>query len=134
MELLTLTNRQARRFLLAHQGLFPPHQLKTKDDLLGFIRRAGCIQFDPLTLRHLDPLTLIVFDPSTHDPLTLRLYNLERGKSMKKLGIIFVSIIVVGLLLNIPEANAAQSSAGIKDAWESNSKMMGKENEYVPNE
>lgn len=50
MQPLALTNRQARRFLLAHQGLFPPHQLKMKEDLLGFVRRVGCIQFDPLNI------------------------------------------------------------------------------------
>lgn len=55
MKNLTLTNRQARRFLLAHQGLLPPHQLRTKDDLLGYIRRVGCIQFDPLNIAGNNP-------------------------------------------------------------------------------
>lgn len=50
MDTLTLTNRQARRFLLAHQALWPPHQLVGKDALLGYIRRVGCIQYDPLNI------------------------------------------------------------------------------------
>ncbi len=47
-ETLTLTRQQARRFLLAHQGLTPPRQGTDKADILAFIRRVGCIQFDPL--------------------------------------------------------------------------------------
>lgn len=47
-EKLTLTKRQARRFLLAHQGLYPPRQGTDKADILAFVRRVGCIQFDPL--------------------------------------------------------------------------------------
>jgi uncharacterized protein YcaQ len=45
---LTLTQEQARRFLLAHQSLWPPQALQGKDGLLSYIRRVGCIQFDPL--------------------------------------------------------------------------------------
>jgi uncharacterized protein YcaQ len=47
---LTLTNAQARRFLLAHHGLWPPHALGGKDGVLDYIRRVGCIQFDPLNI------------------------------------------------------------------------------------
>ncbi|MGE5507928.1 MAG: winged helix-turn-helix domain-containing protein [Chitinophagales bacterium] len=45
-----LTRQQARRFLLAQQSLWPPHQLKGKSGILSFIRRVGCIQFDPLNI------------------------------------------------------------------------------------
>jgi uncharacterized protein len=45
---LTLTKRQARRFILTHQGLYPPRQGAGKEDILAFIQRVGCIQFDPL--------------------------------------------------------------------------------------
>ncbi|MGD8626734.1 MAG: crosslink repair DNA glycosylase YcaQ family protein [Anaerolineae bacterium] len=47
---LTLTNGQARRFLLAHQGLWPPRALEGKAGVLAHIRHVGCIQFDPLNL------------------------------------------------------------------------------------
>lgn len=50
MKTINLTNRQARRFLLAHQALWPPHQLEGKDALFGYIRHVGCIQFDPLNI------------------------------------------------------------------------------------
>jgi len=50
MEPLTLTNQQARRFILAHLGLWPPHKLEGKPGVLAHIRRVGCIQFDPLNI------------------------------------------------------------------------------------
>jgi uncharacterized protein YcaQ len=45
-----ITQRQARHFLLAHQGLWPPHALQGKAGLLRFIRHVGSIQFDPLNI------------------------------------------------------------------------------------
>jgi hypothetical protein len=50
MAKLTITKRQARRFILAHQGLWPPHGLAGKSGALDYIRRVGCIQFDPLNI------------------------------------------------------------------------------------
>lgn len=47
---LTLTNQQARRFILAHQGLWPPYAAQGKTGALDYIRRVGCIQFDPLNI------------------------------------------------------------------------------------
>ena len=47
---LSMTRPQARRFLLAHQGLWPPHALRGKAGVLEYIRRVGCIQFDPLNV------------------------------------------------------------------------------------
>lgn len=47
---LTLSKSQARRFLLAHQALWPPRNLMGKAGALDFIRRVGCIQFDPLDM------------------------------------------------------------------------------------
>lgn len=48
MDAITLTNRQARRFLLTYQDLCPPRGLRGRDGVLGYIRKAGCIQYDPL--------------------------------------------------------------------------------------
>ena len=47
---LTLTNKQARRFILAHQGLWPPHKFEGKAGIIDFVRGVGCIQFDPLDI------------------------------------------------------------------------------------
>lgn len=50
MEPVNLTKQQARRFLLAHQGINPPHETKGKEGVLNIIGRLGCIQFDPLNI------------------------------------------------------------------------------------
>ncbi len=50
METFQLTKQQARRFLLKHQGLWPPYQLTNKAEILDYIQRVGCIQFDPLNI------------------------------------------------------------------------------------
>lgn len=46
--MITLTNRQARRFLLLKHGLLGEYRYTGKQGALEFIRRAGCIQFDPV--------------------------------------------------------------------------------------
>jgi uncharacterized protein YcaQ len=46
----TLTKQQAGRFMLAHQGLWPPHELEGKTGIVSHVRRVGCIQFDPLDI------------------------------------------------------------------------------------
>ena len=47
---LTLSKQQARRFLLSHQGLWPPYELEGQTGVMEYIRRVGCIQFDPLNI------------------------------------------------------------------------------------
>ena len=46
----TLTNQQARRFILAHQRLWPPRALRGKPGVLAYTHRVRCIQFDPLNI------------------------------------------------------------------------------------
>ena len=43
-----LTNAQARRFLLAKQGLLGDYRFSGKDGAYAYIRQAGCIQYDPV--------------------------------------------------------------------------------------
>jgi uncharacterized protein YcaQ len=50
MKKLSITKEQARRFLLAYQGLGPSFDLDGKSGILSYIRRVGCIQFDPLNI------------------------------------------------------------------------------------
>ena len=47
---ITLSKADARRFLLAHQHLWPPHRLRSKDGIMEYIRHVGCIQFDPINI------------------------------------------------------------------------------------
>lgn len=50
MSTITLTQFQARRFMLAQQGLWPPYAQPGKAGILAYIQRIGCIQFDPLNI------------------------------------------------------------------------------------
>jgi len=44
----TLTNLQARQFMLLKQGLLGDHKFQGKQGIMDFIHQAGCIQFDPV--------------------------------------------------------------------------------------
>lgn len=48
MEKMTLTNHQARQFILLKQGLLGDYKFSGKQGVLDFIRQAGCVQFDPV--------------------------------------------------------------------------------------
>ncbi len=50
-----LTLEQTRRFLLAYHGLWPPHAVRGKAGVLDYIRRVGCIQYDPLKIAGSSP-------------------------------------------------------------------------------
>jgi uncharacterized protein YcaQ len=47
---LTLSNQEARRFMLAHHGLWPPRKLKGKPGILKLFDRLGCIQYDTINI------------------------------------------------------------------------------------
>jgi uncharacterized protein YcaQ len=47
---MTLSKAHARRFLLAHQNLWPPRQIQDKAGILDFFRCVSCIQFDPIDI------------------------------------------------------------------------------------
>jgi uncharacterized protein YcaQ len=47
---LTITRRQARRFLLAHLRLLPPRKLRGEQGVLDFVRHVNCIQYDPINV------------------------------------------------------------------------------------
>ena len=46
--MLTITKQQAAQFILAKQGLIGAHRFVGKDGAYAYVRRAGCIQFDPV--------------------------------------------------------------------------------------
>ncbi len=47
---ITIEKSLARRFMLTHQGLLPPRPWQGQKGILEFVRRAGCIQFDPVNV------------------------------------------------------------------------------------
>jgi uncharacterized protein YcaQ len=46
--MITITKQQAARFILAVQGLIGPYRFTGKIGAYDYVRRAGCIQFDPV--------------------------------------------------------------------------------------
>lgn len=52
---MRITKQQARHFLLTHQGLHPAFPFHGKPGILDYIRRVGCIQFDPLNIAGQNP-------------------------------------------------------------------------------
>ena len=47
-DMMTITNQQARQFILARQGLIGAYRFAGKDGAYAYVRQAGCIQFDPV--------------------------------------------------------------------------------------
>lgn len=48
MEHVSLTNRQARKFMLLKQGLIGDYKFHNENGICDYIKQAGCIQFDPI--------------------------------------------------------------------------------------
>ncbi|MCG8480752.1 MAG: winged helix DNA-binding domain-containing protein, partial [Spirochaetales bacterium] len=46
--MITITKNEAARFLLHYHRLAAPRRLGSEADIVRFIKRVGCIQFDPL--------------------------------------------------------------------------------------
>ncbi|MFC5702604.1 winged helix-turn-helix domain-containing protein [Cohnella faecalis] len=55
MAAIMLTKLQARTFLLFYQGLNDGCESMGKEGILSYIRRVGCIQFDPLNVVGMNP-------------------------------------------------------------------------------
>lgn len=47
---ISFSKRQAKRFILSYQGLWPSAKVEGKEGVLEYIRRVGCVQFDPLNI------------------------------------------------------------------------------------
>ncbi|MEW6180747.1 MAG: crosslink repair DNA glycosylase YcaQ family protein [Chloroflexota bacterium] len=47
---MVLPPGEARRFMLWQQFLLPVHSLEGKQGILAYFRRAGCVQFDPVSV------------------------------------------------------------------------------------
>ncbi len=69
---MQITKPQARRFLLIHQGLSPAFPFQGKAGILGYIRRVGCIQFDPLNIAGQNPDLVLQARIGDYRPAMLR--------------------------------------------------------------
>ncbi len=47
--MINITKKEARQYLLRYQNLYNPRQLKSDEEIVGFIKKIGCIQYDPLS-------------------------------------------------------------------------------------
>ncbi len=72
MKLVKLTKVEARRFILAHQGLRTASPLTGKNGILEMITRLGCIQFDPLDIVGRNPELVLQSRISGFRPALLR--------------------------------------------------------------
>lgn len=52
---MKLTKKEARRIILLHQYLLQNKTLKGKDGVMTYIKRMGCLQFDPLNVIAMNP-------------------------------------------------------------------------------
>ena len=68
---LRLSRAEARRFLLAHQHLWPPRALAGKAGILDFIRHVGCIQYDPVNLVGQNPELVLQARVADYTPALL---------------------------------------------------------------
>ena len=56
---MKITKKQARQFILVHQKIMPARKLQGKEGILEYIRRVGCIQFDPLNVVGYNPYLVL---------------------------------------------------------------------------
>ena len=68
---LRLGRAEARRFLLAHQHLWPPRALASKAGILDFIRHVACIQYDPVNLVGQNPELVLQARVADYTPALL---------------------------------------------------------------
>jgi len=52
---ISVTKAQARKFLLRYHGLSGDFEFRGKEGVLAYIRRVGCIQYDPLNVVGTNP-------------------------------------------------------------------------------
>ncbi|MGB3367675.1 MAG: crosslink repair DNA glycosylase YcaQ family protein, partial [Acidaminobacteraceae bacterium] len=52
---MNLSKKKARRLILLHHNLLATKSLKNKDDIMNYIKKVGCIQFDPLNIIAMNP-------------------------------------------------------------------------------
>lgn len=56
---MNLTKKDARRLILIHLDLLGAKKLKNKSDIMSYIKKVGCIQFDPLSIIAMNPHLLL---------------------------------------------------------------------------
>ena len=75
--MIHLSTREARRFVLWHQGLLGPHRFTGRQGILAYLQQAGCLQFDPVNVcgRSPDLALLSRIDGYVPEDLSALLYE-----------------------------------------------------------
>jgi len=50
MKKIKVSKLKARQFLLSYQNLLPPRSLNGKEGILQYLKKVGCVQYDPLNV------------------------------------------------------------------------------------
>ncbi|MFA5014381.1 MAG: crosslink repair DNA glycosylase YcaQ family protein [Actinomycetota bacterium] len=50
MKKIRISKSKARQFLLSYQHLLPPRSLNGKEGILQYLKKVGCVQYDPLNV------------------------------------------------------------------------------------
>ena len=69
---MQISKSQARRFLLAYQGLWPPCSLEGKAGIMAYMQRTRCIQYDPLDIVGTNPDLVLQARVAGYRPEMLR--------------------------------------------------------------
>jgi uncharacterized protein YcaQ len=68
---ISVTKKQAGRFLLAHHRLLQPRKLRGKQGILDYIEHVGCIQYDPINLVGQNPHLVLQARVANYKPAML---------------------------------------------------------------
>jgi len=52
---MKITKKQARKIILLHLDLLSSKKLKGKEGIMSYVRKVGCLQFDPLNIIAMNP-------------------------------------------------------------------------------
>lgn len=124
MRTLKLTKKQARRYVLSHQGLLSPHAYEGKEGILDFIRRVGCIQFDPLDIVGRNPELVLQSRINHYRPVMLE----ELLYSDRRLLDAWDKMMAIYLVEDWPYFHYRQREAAARTRWG----RSGHVNEVMP--
>lgn len=71
---MKISKKEALKYLLWYQNLAKPRSLKYKQDIMSFIKKVGCIQYDPLNTVGYNPNLVLQSRVKNYQPKIL--YNL----------------------------------------------------------
>jgi hypothetical protein len=65
---MKISKSHAKEFLLYYQNLLPPRRLVENEGILSFVRKVGCVQFDPLNIAGINTDLVLQSRVSNYSP------------------------------------------------------------------